>query len=197
MDIIICDKNQEFINEWNKVDISNMPFLKVEQGDILKLTAHAFVSPANSFGFMDGGIDYSYVKFFGKQVEDKLKATINSMPMKELLVGQAIPIPTDKFEVPYLICAPTMRVPMELPKDSVNVYLATKAAIICAWKLRYINSIVFPGMGIGVGRVPHDICVKQMLTAIKEVMLGIGGMPNTFLEAQEQHQSLYNLTEEK
>jgi len=38
--------------------------IKIIEGDILVGTADAVVSPANSFGYMDGGIDLAYRKFF-------------------------------------------------------------------------------------------------------------------------------------
>ena len=36
-------------------------------GDILAVARHTLVSPANSYGFMDGGIDAAYSAFFGSQ----------------------------------------------------------------------------------------------------------------------------------
>ena len=44
--------------------------MKVSQGDIFNgaPVADAIVSPANSFGFMDGGIDYCYSEHFGWQM---------------------------------------------------------------------------------------------------------------------------------
>ena len=41
--------------------------LQISYGDIFKgaPAADAIVSPANSFGFMDGGIDYAYSDHFG------------------------------------------------------------------------------------------------------------------------------------
>jgi hypothetical protein len=43
----------------------------VHQQDILTRTADAILSPANSFGFMDGGIDLLYSNFFGWELQDR------------------------------------------------------------------------------------------------------------------------------
>lgn len=43
----------------------------VQHGDILTLAHSAIVSPANSHGFMDGGIDQQYAAFFEKVVQTR------------------------------------------------------------------------------------------------------------------------------
>ena len=70
------------------------------------------VSPANSFGFMDGGIDALYLKHFGSQLQGQLQQAIQTRHHGELLVGAAEVIETGSKRIPYLIAAPTMRVPM-------------------------------------------------------------------------------------
>jgi O-acetyl-ADP-ribose deacetylase (regulator of RNase III) len=65
----------------------------------------------------------------GWQVQERLQKQIKEKHNGELLVGQAILIETGFSGIPYLISAPTMRVPMIL-KDAVNVYLASKAIFI-------------------------------------------------------------------
>jgi O-acetyl-ADP-ribose deacetylase (regulator of RNase III) len=43
-----------------------LDFVTVHQVSILDVACDAVVSPANSFGFMDGGIDAVYLSLFGK-----------------------------------------------------------------------------------------------------------------------------------
>lgn len=63
MQIYLRDRNQNLVNFWNKV-FANEDKIHVSCGDIFDNGEHmnvdAIVSPANSFGFMDGGIDYVY-----------------------------------------------------------------------------------------------------------------------------------------
>lgn len=67
----------------------------VRHQDIVTLECTAAVSPANSFGFMDGGVDLVYSRHFGWHVQERLQKAIQSMKFSELLVGQALAVETD------------------------------------------------------------------------------------------------------
>src|SRR5262245_57365578 len=67
----------------------------VEQGDILSVARHALVSPANSYGFMDGGIDAAYLTFFGLRVQTAVQEAVNRRPEGLLPVGASLAIPVD------------------------------------------------------------------------------------------------------
>jgi hypothetical protein len=82
----------------------------IHRGSITDLTCDAVVSPANSFGFMDGGIDHHYSHVFGWHVQERLQKSIAKHHHGELLVGAAEIVPTDHSRIPYVIAAPTMRV---------------------------------------------------------------------------------------
>ena len=71
---------------------------------------------------MDGGIDLLYSHRLGWHVQERLQKLIKEKYHGELLVGQAEIVETDNQQIPFVISAPTMRVPMIL-KDSVNPYL--------------------------------------------------------------------------
>jgi O-acetyl-ADP-ribose deacetylase (regulator of RNase III) len=181
-------------------------FVEVAEGSILDLEVEAVVSPANSFGFMDGGIDAAYTRHFGEGVQEALQDAIRGSGGEggELLVGQALVVPTARQteaiprsrseRIPWLIAAPTMRVPMILGRETVNPYLAARAALRLA-KHRGIKSIAFPGLGTGVGRVPPEICAQQMRVAIEEVILERVKFPKTWREAQLKHMSLYTASQ--
>ena len=77
----------------------------------LILDIEGVISPANSFGFMDGGIDSLYRSYFGRHVQDRLQKLIRDRHYGELVVGAAEIVDTDNPRIPYLIAAPTMRVP--------------------------------------------------------------------------------------
>jgi hypothetical protein len=85
--------------------------IQIIEGDILVGTADAVVSPANSFGYMDGGIDLAYRNFFGMKVQHRVRGKIHADHFGELPVGQAVIVETDHPLLPFLIVAPTMRVP--------------------------------------------------------------------------------------
>jgi len=69
-----------------------------------------------------------------------------------------------KAKIQYLISAPTMRVPMNVA-NTVNAYLAFKAAIKAVFYHPGINSFVCPGLGTAVGEMPYKRCAVQMFEA--------------------------------
>ncbi len=130
------------------------------------------VSPANSFGFMCGGIDLIYRNFFGQEIEDQAKSTIKMYCQGELLVGQVQAIPTNNDHIPKLLLAPTMRTPTLLGSALPNPYLAMRG--IC----QFINAnkekdmtISIPGMGTGVGAVPPEVFAAQARLAIQRFLI--------------------------
>ena len=64
--------------------------MRVVEGSILSLDVAAVVSPANSFGFMDGSLDVLYTQYFGPQLQQRLQRMIREQAGGELLVGQAL-----------------------------------------------------------------------------------------------------------
>jgi O-acetyl-ADP-ribose deacetylase (regulator of RNase III) len=86
--------------------------------------------------------------------EKKLQQLIKELPEGELLVGQSIVMETGDPVVPYLISAPTMRIPTNFNIDtSVNAYLAMTAILIKAKTHPEISSVCIPGLCTGVGRM--------------------------------------------
>ncbi len=125
MKIILSAVEKGLYNAW-KTFCGDLLNVEIHYGSILDLSVDAIVSPANSYGFMDGGIDLLYSHRLGWQVQERLQKIIKEKHHGELLVGQAEIVETDVQQIPFVIAAPTMRVPMIL-KDSVNPYLAARA----------------------------------------------------------------------
>ena len=170
-------------------DIANIAIVR---GDICSLDVDAIVSPANSFGFMDGGLDLALSNRFGWDVEKRLKREIQSRPIRELLVGESITIETYDKKVPWIISAPTMRVPMRL-RQTVNAYLAMKAilAAILEHNLNpVINHIAIPGLGTGSGHLSAEVSAAQMRQAYDEIIDDKGDYPADFVTAQKEHLKL-------
>jgi O-acetyl-ADP-ribose deacetylase (regulator of RNase III) len=85
---------------------------------------------------------------------------------------KAIILETGDKRVPWLISAPTMRVPMDFNiGTSVNAYLAMKAILIKAKNHPAINSIVIPGLCTGTGKMNPTVAARQMRAAFNEVIL--------------------------
>jgi O-acetyl-ADP-ribose deacetylase (regulator of RNase III) len=202
MRIILTATDDALAAAWER-HCGDLENVCVHRGSILDVACDAVVSPANSFGFMDGGIDMLYSQHFGWQVQGRLQALIREKHHGELLIGSAEIVETDNLRVPYLIAAPTMRIPMKL-HDSVSPYLAARAVFLliqhgtfCRGSLAgervsdAVKTVAFPGLGTGVGGIGPETCAHQVRVAIEEVLLGKSTFPRTWAEASEQHQKLY------
>ena len=187
MKIILSELAAKLLDAWTEF-FGQEENVVITEGDITKIKCDAVVSPANSFGFMDGGLDYALSERFGWNLEKKLQQQIKALPEGELLVGQAILIETEDKDVPLLISAPTMRIPTNFNIDtSVNAYLAMKAILITAKSDNRISSVAIPGLCTGVGRMQPMIAARQMFQAYKEIILGQRMDFATFGEAQKYH----------
>jgi O-acetyl-ADP-ribose deacetylase (regulator of RNase III) len=169
MKIIFADINKP-VADALAAFFKDEPEVEVHHSDIFKHKAWAIVSPANSFGWMDGGIDLAYSMYFGWQLQKDLQKDIQEAFDGELLVGQAHLVRTKDESIPYMISAPTMRVPLHI-EGTVNVYLAFRAALRIA-KQTYMESILCPGLGTAVGAMNPVIAASQMKLAYMEVIKG-------------------------
>src|SRR5687767_10875535 len=118
MKIILSAVDSALADAWQEF-CGDLDFVAIHRGSILDLQRDAVVSPANSFGFMDGGIDRLYSQHFGWGVQDRLQELIRTRHHGELLVGTAEIVDTYDSRIPFVIAAPTMRVPMILG-ETVN-----------------------------------------------------------------------------
>ena len=202
MNIILTSVETALADAWERF-CGDLPFVTVHRGSIFDLSCDAVVSPANSFGFMDGGIDLLYTQQFGWGLQERLQEAIRQQHFGELLVGTAEIVETGDPDLPFLIAAPTMRVPTIL-RDSVHPYLAARAALLLAAHgtftsgtyagekiADYVETVAFPGLGTGVGRIGPNTCARQMRAAIDAVLLGLEVFPMSWVDAQHRHQGLY------
>lgn len=203
MKIQLIDINSGMCNAWrDQFSACSEEELEIFQEDFFKVKTHCFVSPANSFGFLDGGIDEKIRKYYERHDIDIQKIVWDTIVKDfdgELLVGQSVFVPVyngckmkPEQHVPDLIVAPTMRVPMILPDDSVNVYLAMKAIILRLKELQYhkrVHTVSISGLGTGIGQMPYEKCAKQMKQAYDDFWLSDKNyFPKTWDEAQDKHQ---------
>lgn len=144
--------------------------LTVQRGDITKLRVTAVVSPANSYGYMRGGVDLAYTNHFGPGVEHSLRALIATLPEGYLPIGQALAVATGDARIPYLVSAPTMKTPQRLDGPE-TVIAASRAAVRCALEQGY-ESLAFPGMGTGTGGLDMAVAARGMLQGICEGLRG-------------------------
>jgi O-acetyl-ADP-ribose deacetylase (regulator of RNase III) len=167
-------------------DFSRHPDVSIIKGNITEVTCDAIVSPANSFGFMDGGLDLHLSEKLGWHLQERLQAEIARLDERELLIGKSITLETGNKQIPYLISAPTMRVPMSFNiATSINAYLAMKAILIACKNNEAIQTVAIPGLCTGCGRMPFHIASNQMFLAYDEVINGNYKDYQTFGDTQK------------
>lgn len=117
MEYILTAVDSDLSAAWDRF-CGDLPNVRLHTGSILDVKCDAVVAPANSFGFMDGGIDALYVRHFGSDLQRRVHSLIHYKYFGELPVGVADFLETANEEIPYLVLAPTMRVPIRLDRTA-------------------------------------------------------------------------------
>jgi O-acetyl-ADP-ribose deacetylase (regulator of RNase III) len=170
--IFLVDRNKALVDAWTEA-FEGYPEVSCQQTDFFSVNADAMVSPANSFGIMDGGLDLAIRDALGHQIQEAAQKRILERHHGELPVGDADIISTGDSRWPCLVIAPTMRIPEDV-SHTVNAYLAFRATLLTI--LRYnsiravkIKSLLCPGLATATGKLSPQHCAAQMLVALREV----------------------------
>ncbi|WP_116787099.1 macro domain-containing protein [Flavobacterium psychrotrophum] len=165
------------------------PNVQIVDANIFDAQCDAIVSPGNSFGFMDGGLDLFISQKYGWDIQAELQRRIKQLSLNELLVGQTEIMQSRSGK--FIVCAPTMRVPgsQQIP-ESVNAYLAMKGILSARISHPEINSVAVPGLCTGTGKMPFNVAANQMFMAYKEIVKKEVPEFPLFIDAVKHHQSL-------
>ena len=191
--IHLRDISADVVEAW-RAAFADVADVEVSLGDIFAPDADAILSPANSFGHMDGGIDLLYSRYFGWDLQTNLQAVLSQHHYGELPVGQAIVLATGHARLPFLVSAPTMRVPTRIDQ-TVNVYLAFRAALIAVLSHNAgaddtIQSLLVPGLGTGVGAMPPARAARQMRLAYDSIFAPASERRSARTILREHHELL-------
>ncbi len=192
--LTLCDRSADMVKAWRRYFPAESG-VKVVNQNILTLDVAALAVPANAFGFTDGGVDMAISKeIFDWRLQEKLHKLIDQRHGGELLVGQAMIMPTGSRRFRYVIVAPTMRVPTDVG-NSVNAYLAMRAILLAADAHNRamhdrpdegIKSVATPGLCTGTGKMPAERAAYQMWLAYRSIIMGDLDWTDT-LEKQIEH----------
>lgn len=183
MKIYLLDINKEMTDAWQKYfDLPNVEIVNEDFATFINKHSdiEAIVSPANSFGLMDGGYDKAITDYFGKQLMKDVQDVIVKDWYGEQPVGTSISVPIlNRFYDkqiddermlqcnPILIHTPSMRTPEQII-DSRIVYQCMRTTLIEALK-QDVDSIVIPAFGGLTGKVPYDVIAKMMFFAYEQI----------------------------
>lgn len=165
--LFLRDRNPAVVAAWRK-EFVDCPEVDISEGPIFEgPRASAVLSPANSFGFMDGGIDLAYLNRW-PTAQAAFRDALRAERIPFLPVGQCRQLLMDVYDdFMSIIFAPTMFSPGDI-RGTINVYLALHSVL---WKFKPFGiSILCPGMGTGVGQMEPEVAAYQMRMAYQHAI---------------------------
>ena len=171
----LCDRNPEMVDAWIDT-FHDVPAVEILEGSLLDLDCNALVSPANSFGDMSGGIDKAIDDFYHGAAQNAVMSAIRDRYLGELPVGMALIVSLPSKRLPFLVAAPTMRVPSTVA-DTINAYLSLRAALVAVLRHNQetqtpIRSLAVSGLCTGVGGMDYGVAAQQMRSAYDTIIGG-------------------------
>lgn len=154
---------------------AGLPNVRIVQSNFEDLEPHdCFVTAGNAFGIMTAGIDAAVIRRFGTFLMERVQHRIMDEYMGEQPVGTAFVVATNDTHLPFIVHAPTMRVPGSIAGTD-KVYTATWAALLAVQAHNQLNdarikTVAFPAMGTGFGGVPYTEAARQMAVAYRHYL---------------------------
>ena len=162
MTIYLLSRDLEMFLEW-KQHFEECPDVDVVMDDFAHFMdnhkVQCLVSPANSYGCMDGGYDAAIIDYLGPALEKEVQKYIKENFYGEQPVGTSflIDIPGSEQK---LIHTPTMRLPSKIKEPEI-VYQCMRTTLMEAIKNK-VESIVIPAFGGATGMIPYSTIAKLM-----------------------------------
>lgn len=170
MKIYLLSDNPQTTNVWKLyfADAENVKVVCDDFGHFMDTTeVDCVVSPANSYGIMDGGYDLAISEWFGWDLVDKVQKYILEHFRGEQPVGTSFIIDTDVKDI-KLIHTPTMRIP-SIIREPLVVYQCMRTCLMTAMD-NEVKSIVIPAFGGQCGKLHPQTVAKMMWKGYEQVM---------------------------
>lgn len=170
MKVYLLDRNKRISDIWKiyfrdeqDVEVMCCGFEKFMEN----YNVECIVSPANSYGIMDGGYDLAITEYFGEELMKKVQKYIIRNYYGEQPVGTSFIIETGVKNI-KLIHTPTMRIPAKI-KEPMVVYQAMRTTLMTALE-NNIKSIVILAFGGCCGDMnPQELC-ELMYEGYRQIM---------------------------
>jgi O-acetyl-ADP-ribose deacetylase (regulator of RNase III) len=172
IEFIIVALNQDVVDAF-KNEFDELPNFTIKRSNILQIkSADCIVSPGNSYGLMDGGVDgdINYALDF---IDSKvIRPYIQQVYHGEQPVGTCDIFQTNQTSFKYLAHTPTMRVPQSVVQTN-NAYIAMRALLIEILKhntiRKDIQTVLMTGFCCGHGQYDAKRSAKEMRLAYKMI----------------------------
>lgn len=197
--LILVDPKPEVCRAFERA-FRGLPGVEVAKGYFEHLDVFdCLVSPANSFGLHDGGMEQAVTDFFGEALEERVRERILDEFLGEQPVGTSLIIETGHPLHPYIAHTPIMRYPT-LIAETDNAYAAMWAALLAVRRHnragpRRIRLLACPGLGTGTGWMRAGEAARQMAAAYRNFL----SPPDTLSWdlARQRHTELQRRPEEE
>ncbi|WP_333764222.1 macro domain-containing protein [Streptomyces sp. IBSBF 2390] len=166
--VVLTDINTAVVESW-RAAFADEPQIEIHNGSLLDEDVDAWVSPTNSRGRMDGGVDAIVKRYLGAGIQLRVQKAIRDEFAGTLPVGSAVCVPSGAVRPRFLISTPTMETSSQNVSETLNVALACAAAFQAIHRQNKkapgsIRSVALVGMGARTGRVPARVCANLMWT---------------------------------
>lgn len=179
MKIYLLDINPKMTEAWSKI-FKDEPDVEIVNEDFkFFMDNHpevdGIVSPANSFGLMDGGYDRAITEYFGKELMKAVQLKIFYEWKGEQPVGTCMSVAIlEKMmwkgvrkTCAFLLHAPTMTAP-EAILDTRVIYHCMRTTLLEEKRLN-LDYVVIPAFGGATGQVDFDTIAKMMWLGYKQI----------------------------
>ncbi|MEV8465052.1 MULTISPECIES: ADP-ribosyltransferase domain-containing protein [Streptomyces] len=166
--VVLTDVNESVVEAW-RAAFADTPGIEIRKGSILDEDVDAWVTPTNSRGRMDGGVDAVIKRYLGSGIQVRVQRAIRDRFAGSLPVGSAVCVPSGATVPRYLISTPTMVRSSQNVSATLNVALACAAAFQAVHRQNRkkpgsIRSVALVGLGAQTGQVPARVCANLMWT---------------------------------
>ena len=163
MQLTLFDKNPALC-EALETQFAGCENVSVQCSDLRDLPPHnCLVTAGNSYGIMDGGIDFAVRDMFGVTIQDVIQWGIVEHYGGRMPVGVALSVETGDPRFPKLIYLPTMERPARLTTGDVYHLFYT-----LMYSIHTEDTVACPGLGTGAGGVRPDDAVRMTREAYDE-----------------------------
>lgn len=166
--VVLTDVNERVVEAW-RAAFADTPGIEIRKGSILDEDVDAWVTPTNSRGRMDGGVDAVIKRYLGSGIQVRVQRAIRDRFAGAMPVGSAVCVPSGAAVPRYLISTPTMVRSSQNVSATLNVALACAAAFQAVHRQNRkkpgsIRSVALVGLGAQTGQVPARVCANLMWT---------------------------------
>lgn len=192
MKIYLLDINDKMTEAWTEAfnpyfENKNNPVCVVNEDFVKFMNSHpeidTIVSPANSYGLMDGGYDAAITNYFGSNLMKDVQKEIIKEWHGEQPVGTSLSVvihdnndevkfakgEDGKYSMMMLIHTPTMRTPEKIVDPRI-VYQCMRTTLMEAI-FTQAKIIVIPAFGGQTGGLSHETIAKMMVAAYEQIFV--------------------------